>query len=54
MHSYAAAVGTFWTLEDTLIGFLFNDLHWCGQHKNPGVFFYSHFQDIPQRFVFVF
>uniref|UniRef100_A0A3P8WY67 ADP-ribosyl cyclase/cyclic ADP-ribose hydrolase n=1 Tax=Cynoglossus semilaevis TaxID=244447 RepID=A0A3P8WY67_CYNSE len=37
MHSYAAAVGTFWTLEDTLIGFLFNDLHWCGQHKNPGV-----------------
>ncbi|XP_024910535.1 ADP-ribosyl cyclase/cyclic ADP-ribose hydrolase 1-like isoform X2 [Cynoglossus semilaevis] len=41
MHSYAAAVGTFWTLEDTLIGFLFNDLHWCGQHKNPGFDFSS-------------
>ncbi|KAG8009582.1 ADP-ribosyl cyclase/cyclic ADP-ribose hydrolase 1 [Nibea albiflora] len=31
MHSYAAVVRDFWTLEDTLVGYMFNDLIWCGQ-----------------------
>uniref|UniRef100_A0A3B3TNA6 ADP-ribosyl cyclase/cyclic ADP-ribose hydrolase n=1 Tax=Poecilia latipinna TaxID=48699 RepID=A0A3B3TNA6_9TELE len=29
VHSYAAVFRHFWTLEDTLVGFLFNDLIWC-------------------------
>ncbi|KAL7835231.1 hypothetical protein SRHO_G00275780 [Serrasalmus rhombeus] len=33
MHSYAAVTGRFWTLEDTLVGFMFNDLVWCGQQE---------------------
>uniref|UniRef100_A0A3Q1JLX1 ADP-ribosyl cyclase/cyclic ADP-ribose hydrolase n=1 Tax=Anabas testudineus TaxID=64144 RepID=A0A3Q1JLX1_ANATE len=31
MHSYAAVMRHFWTLEDTLVGYMFNDLIWCGQ-----------------------
>ncbi|TRY91054.1 hypothetical protein DNTS_035776 [Danionella cerebrum] len=30
LKSYAAATGPYWTLEDTLVGFMFNDLIWCG------------------------
>uniref|UniRef100_A0A672J9V5 ADP-ribosyl cyclase/cyclic ADP-ribose hydrolase n=1 Tax=Salarias fasciatus TaxID=181472 RepID=A0A672J9V5_SALFA len=30
MHSYAAVLRHFWTLEDTLPGYMFNDLIWCG------------------------
>ncbi|XP_076868728.1 ADP-ribosyl cyclase/cyclic ADP-ribose hydrolase 1 isoform X2 [Brachyhypopomus gauderio] len=33
MHNYAAVSGQFWTLEDTLVGFMFNDLIWCGQQE---------------------
>uniref|UniRef100_A0A667Z708 ADP-ribosyl cyclase/cyclic ADP-ribose hydrolase n=1 Tax=Myripristis murdjan TaxID=586833 RepID=A0A667Z708_9TELE len=29
VHSYTAAVRHFWTLEDTLVGYIFNDLIWC-------------------------
>ncbi|KAI2646939.1 ADP-ribosyl cyclase/cyclic ADP-ribose hydrolase [Labeo rohita] len=37
MHSYAAITGSFWTLEDTLLGFMFNKLIWCGQQgRNRG------------------
>lgn len=43
MHSYAAVVRNFWTLEDTLVGFMFNDLIWCGQDEDIGE---NHF---PQR-----
>ncbi|XP_071340879.1 ADP-ribosyl cyclase/cyclic ADP-ribose hydrolase 1-like isoform X2 [Trachinotus anak] len=41
MHSYAAVVRHFWTLEDTLVGFMFNDLIWCGQDEDPGFDFNS-------------
>ncbi|XP_008394776.1 ADP-ribosyl cyclase/cyclic ADP-ribose hydrolase 1-like isoform X2 [Poecilia reticulata] len=34
VHSYAAVFRHFWTLEDTLVGFLFNDLIWCGQEED--------------------
>uniref|UniRef100_A0A8C5I1Q3 ADP-ribosyl cyclase/cyclic ADP-ribose hydrolase n=1 Tax=Gouania willdenowi TaxID=441366 RepID=A0A8C5I1Q3_GOUWI len=30
MQSYAAVFKHFWTLEDTLVGYMFNDLIWCG------------------------
>lgn len=33
MHSYVAVTGSFWTLEDTLLGYMFNDLIWCGQQE---------------------
>ncbi|CDQ99942.1 unnamed protein product, partial [Oncorhynchus mykiss] len=33
IHSYAAATRRFWTLEDTLVGYMFNDLIWCGQEE---------------------
>ncbi|XP_067108189.1 ADP-ribosyl cyclase/cyclic ADP-ribose hydrolase 1-like [Osmerus mordax] len=33
MHSYAAVTRRFWTLEDTLVGYMFNDLVWCGQQE---------------------
>lgn len=33
MHSYAAVTRRFWTLEDTLVGYMFNDLIWCGQEE---------------------
>ncbi|TMS08947.1 ADP-ribosyl cyclase/cyclic ADP-ribose hydrolase 1 [Larimichthys crocea] len=41
MHSYAAAVRHFWTLEDTLVGYMFNDLIWCGQEGDSGFDFSS-------------
>ncbi|XP_040921222.1 ADP-ribosyl cyclase/cyclic ADP-ribose hydrolase 1-like [Toxotes jaculatrix] len=41
MHSYAAVGRHFWTLEDTLVGFMFNDLIWCGQEQDPGFDFSS-------------
>ncbi|XP_055364411.1 ADP-ribosyl cyclase/cyclic ADP-ribose hydrolase 1-like isoform X2 [Betta splendens] len=34
MHSYAAVVRHFWTLEDTPVGYMFNDLIWCGQEDS--------------------
>lgn len=37
MHSYAAVVGQFWTLEDTLVGYMFNDLIWCAQEEDSGM-----------------
>lgn len=36
MHSYAAVFRHFWTLEDTLVGYMFNDLIWCGQEEDSG------------------
>ncbi|XP_039646498.1 ADP-ribosyl cyclase/cyclic ADP-ribose hydrolase 1-like isoform X1 [Perca fluviatilis] len=41
MHSYAAVVRHFWTLEDTLAGYMFNDLIWCGQEEDSGFDFSS-------------
>uniref|UniRef100_A0A3B3TKI8 ADP-ribosyl cyclase/cyclic ADP-ribose hydrolase n=1 Tax=Poecilia latipinna TaxID=48699 RepID=A0A3B3TKI8_9TELE len=41
VHSYAAVFRHFWTLEDTLVGFLFNDLIWCGQEEDSGFDFNS-------------
>ncbi|XP_047468113.1 ADP-ribosyl cyclase/cyclic ADP-ribose hydrolase 1-like isoform X2 [Mugil cephalus] len=41
MHSYAAVFRHFWTLEDTLVGYLFNDLIWCGQDDDSGFDFSS-------------
>uniref|UniRef100_A0A4W6DXS9 ADP-ribosyl cyclase/cyclic ADP-ribose hydrolase n=1 Tax=Lates calcarifer TaxID=8187 RepID=A0A4W6DXS9_LATCA len=38
---YAAVVRHFWTLEDTLVGFMFNDLIWCGQEEDSGFDFSS-------------
>lgn len=34
MQNYLAATGSFWTLEDTLVGFMFKDLIWCGQQES--------------------
>ncbi|XP_072306452.1 ADP-ribosyl cyclase/cyclic ADP-ribose hydrolase 1 [Eucyclogobius newberryi] len=34
MHSYAAVSPHLWTLEDTLVGYMFNDLIWCKQHED--------------------
>ncbi|XP_054479359.1 ADP-ribosyl cyclase/cyclic ADP-ribose hydrolase 1-like [Anoplopoma fimbria] len=36
MHSYKAHLRHFWTLEDTLVGYMFNDLVWCGQEEDSG------------------
>ncbi|XP_035271158.1 ADP-ribosyl cyclase/cyclic ADP-ribose hydrolase 1-like [Anguilla anguilla] len=42
VHSYSAVTRHFWTLEDTLAGYLFNDLVWCGQdHGDRGFNFSS-------------
>ncbi|XP_075308499.1 ADP-ribosyl cyclase/cyclic ADP-ribose hydrolase 1-like isoform X2 [Odontesthes bonariensis] len=41
MHSYAAVFPHFWTLEDTLVGYMFNDLIWCGQGEDSGFDFNS-------------
>ncbi|XP_008303881.1 ADP-ribosyl cyclase/cyclic ADP-ribose hydrolase 1-like [Stegastes partitus] len=41
MHSYAAVFRHFWTLEDTLVGYMFNDLIWCGQDEDSGFDFSS-------------
>ncbi|XP_010770731.1 ADP-ribosyl cyclase/cyclic ADP-ribose hydrolase 1-like [Notothenia coriiceps] len=41
MHIYAAVVPHYWTLEDTLVGYMFNDLIWCGQEEDSGFDFSS-------------
>ncbi|XP_062235867.1 ADP-ribosyl cyclase/cyclic ADP-ribose hydrolase 1-like [Platichthys flesus] len=41
MQSYKAVVRDSWTLEDTLVGFLFNDLIWCRQEEQAGFDFSS-------------
>ncbi|XP_033495307.1 ADP-ribosyl cyclase/cyclic ADP-ribose hydrolase 1-like isoform X2 [Epinephelus lanceolatus] len=41
MHSYAAVLRHLWTLEDTLVGYMFNDLIWCGQDEDSGFDFSS-------------
>ncbi|XP_028288852.1 ADP-ribosyl cyclase/cyclic ADP-ribose hydrolase 1-like [Parambassis ranga] len=41
MHSYAAVFRHFWTLEDTLVGYMFNDLIWCGRDEDAGFDFSS-------------
>ncbi|KPP68622.1 ADP-ribosyl cyclase 1-like [Scleropages formosus] len=42
VHSYSAVTHHFWTLEDTLVGYMFNDLIWCGQQeKDRGFDFQS-------------
>ncbi|KAM9332644.1 ADP-ribosyl cyclase/cyclic ADP-ribose hydrolase 1-like [Pholidichthys leucotaenia] len=41
MHSYAAVFRYFWTLEDTMVGYMFNDLMWCGQEEDSGFDFSS-------------
>ncbi|XP_035467872.1 ADP-ribosyl cyclase/cyclic ADP-ribose hydrolase 1 isoform X2 [Scophthalmus maximus] len=41
MHSYAATDRHIWTLEDTLVGFMFNDLIWCRHKERPGFDFSS-------------
>ncbi|XP_053343384.1 ADP-ribosyl cyclase/cyclic ADP-ribose hydrolase 1 [Clarias gariepinus] len=33
MQSYIAVTRRFWTLEDTLVGFMFKNLIWCGQQE---------------------
>ncbi|XP_051944927.1 ADP-ribosyl cyclase/cyclic ADP-ribose hydrolase 1 [Xyrauchen texanus] len=40
MHSYAAVKGSVWTLENTLVGFMFNDLIWCRQQDRERGFDY--------------
>uniref|UniRef100_A0A4W4FP99 ADP-ribosyl cyclase/cyclic ADP-ribose hydrolase n=1 Tax=Electrophorus electricus TaxID=8005 RepID=A0A4W4FP99_ELEEL len=42
MHTYSAITGSFWTLEDTLVGFMFNDLNWCGQQERDRGAFSTH------------
>ncbi|XP_048864706.1 ADP-ribosyl cyclase/cyclic ADP-ribose hydrolase 1 isoform X2 [Brienomyrus brachyistius] len=42
VHSYSAITRRFCTLEDTLVGYMFNDLIWCGQkEKHRGFDFNS-------------
>ncbi|XP_034416606.1 ADP-ribosyl cyclase/cyclic ADP-ribose hydrolase 1-like [Cyclopterus lumpus] len=41
MHSYTAVERHFWTLEDTLVGYMFNGLVWCGQEDDSGFNFRS-------------
>ncbi|XP_041823846.1 ADP-ribosyl cyclase/cyclic ADP-ribose hydrolase 1 [Melanotaenia boesemani] len=41
MHSYAGVFRHFWTLEDTLVGYMFNDLIWCGQEADSDFDFNS-------------
>ncbi|XP_024859650.1 ADP-ribosyl cyclase/cyclic ADP-ribose hydrolase 1-like [Kryptolebias marmoratus] len=41
MHSFAAVFRHFWTLEDTLVGYMFNDLIWCGQEEDSDFDFNS-------------
>ncbi|XP_053530934.1 ADP-ribosyl cyclase/cyclic ADP-ribose hydrolase 1 isoform X2 [Ictalurus punctatus] len=33
MQRNLAVIGSLWTLEDTLVGFMFKDLIWCGQQE---------------------
>ncbi|KAJ8377157.1 hypothetical protein SKAU_G00077370 [Synaphobranchus kaupii] len=41
VHSYSAVTRHFWTLEDTLVGYMFNDLIWCGQDDRDSGFNFS-------------
>ncbi|XP_030622923.1 ADP-ribosyl cyclase/cyclic ADP-ribose hydrolase 1-like [Chanos chanos] len=41
MHSYSAVTRRFLTLEDTLVGYIFNDLIWCGQEERDRGFDYN-------------
>uniref|UniRef100_W5MUE2 ADP-ribosyl cyclase/cyclic ADP-ribose hydrolase n=1 Tax=Lepisosteus oculatus TaxID=7918 RepID=W5MUE2_LEPOC len=41
VHSLSAVTHLFITLEDTLIGYMFNDLTWCGQTNHTGFDFNS-------------
>ncbi|XP_062841893.1 ADP-ribosyl cyclase/cyclic ADP-ribose hydrolase 1 [Trichomycterus rosablanca] len=41
MQSYAAVTRSFWTLENTLVGFMFNKLIWCGQKERGRGFDYQ-------------
>ncbi|XP_036374587.1 ADP-ribosyl cyclase/cyclic ADP-ribose hydrolase 1-like [Megalops cyprinoides] len=41
VHSYSAVARRFWTLEDTLVGYMFNDLIWCGQKERDRGFDFS-------------
>ncbi|TWW53419.1 ADP-ribosyl cyclase/cyclic ADP-ribose hydrolase 1 [Takifugu flavidus] len=41
VQTFVAALRYFWTLEDTLAGYMFNDLLWCGQEDNDGFDFGS-------------
>ncbi|XP_076014091.1 ADP-ribosyl cyclase/cyclic ADP-ribose hydrolase 1-like [Genypterus blacodes] len=41
MHSYAAVLRHHWTLEDTLVGYMFNNLIWCGREEDSGFDFHS-------------
>ncbi|CAL1597349.1 unnamed protein product [Knipowitschia caucasica] len=34
MHSYAAVLPHLWTLEDTLVGYVFNNLVWCRRDQD--------------------
>uniref|UniRef100_A0A3Q2ZDD9 ADP-ribosyl cyclase/cyclic ADP-ribose hydrolase n=1 Tax=Hippocampus comes TaxID=109280 RepID=A0A3Q2ZDD9_HIPCM len=34
VQDYAAVAHHLWTLEDTLVGYMFNDLIWCGQQEH--------------------
>ncbi|KAK3603742.1 hypothetical protein CHS0354_023356 [Potamilus streckersoni] len=36
-HEYAEASRRYFTLEDILIGYVVNNLTWCGQKKAPGI-----------------
>ncbi|KAL2085996.1 hypothetical protein ACEWY4_019316 [Coilia grayii] len=41
VHSYSAITRHFWTLEDTLVGYMFNDLIWCGKEERDRGFNFS-------------
>ncbi|XP_077592253.1 ADP-ribosyl cyclase/cyclic ADP-ribose hydrolase 1 [Stigmatopora nigra] len=41
IQDYTAIAPHFWTLEDTLAGYMFNDLVWCRQQENSGFNFSS-------------
>uniref|UniRef100_H3D817 ADP-ribosyl cyclase/cyclic ADP-ribose hydrolase n=1 Tax=Tetraodon nigroviridis TaxID=99883 RepID=H3D817_TETNG len=41
VQTLVAALRHFWTLEDTLAGFMFNDLLWCGREDEAGFDFGS-------------
>ncbi|XP_076146534.1 ADP-ribosyl cyclase/cyclic ADP-ribose hydrolase 1 isoform X2 [Alosa pseudoharengus] len=41
VHSYSAVTRRFWTLEDTLVGYMFNDLIWCGKEEKDRGFNFS-------------
>ncbi|XP_063062096.1 ADP-ribosyl cyclase/cyclic ADP-ribose hydrolase 1 isoform X2 [Engraulis encrasicolus] len=41
VHNYSALTRHFWTLEDTLVGYMFNDLIWCGEEEQDRGFNFS-------------